>query len=554
MSHGPKKVVGGRMRSNLYRIAAITIGLVMLFGSAQASALALAPLAFGSSTVNSSSTPSNEQLETEIADSIIAQHINSHGGWAFESAVQSPNYQTDRDVGAASVGMGLLDMHTQYPSNPLWLHAAEEVATWLMNTSVVTSSGGRYWHDYNDPHATSSDVYTSFDDGSLGIGDYFWRLYEATSNPEYKTMAYQTLEWTFAEAQNVGKNGSAEYRWQWDVTDTGSIYYMGMGEGVVGIIETLATYYQQFTSHNPKLADPAMAALCKQYIDGALAYFENSQTQLGNSLGNATYARAFSESDPSMNQDGNTAIDSGYLSGAAGGAYMFLKLYQVFGDPTYLAKAEQLFSWLEDTTYGPMVTYPDGSVAFKLSVDPDDQNAADLRANDSLATGFEEGNAGIGWVYLQAYELTGNKHYLEMAERAAQWLSDVAVKGKNGSVSWHEDMSPTNPLIHVNLDNGAAGISIFFEELYSVTKSPVYKTVVNGAQTWVKSQAKYDSKGNIYWVDNSGYINGNSGPTSPYQNDTSWHWGSSGILAALLYNNGGRWDIPGEQSALMAPN
>jgi hypothetical protein len=30
------------------------------------------------------------------------------GGWAWRSSIQAPHYQTDRDVGAASVGEGLL--------------------------------------------------------------------------------------------------------------------------------------------------------------------------------------------------------------------------------------------------------------------------------------------------------------------------------------------------------------------------------------------------------------------------------------------------------------
>src|SRR4051812_30997187 len=43
------------------------------------------------------------------ADSLVARHrAMPEGGWAWRSSIQAPHYQTDRDVGAASIGQGLL--------------------------------------------------------------------------------------------------------------------------------------------------------------------------------------------------------------------------------------------------------------------------------------------------------------------------------------------------------------------------------------------------------------------------------------------------------------
>ena len=40
-------------------------------------------------------------------DSLVARHrAMPQGGWAWRSAIQAPHYQTDRDVGAASIGEG----------------------------------------------------------------------------------------------------------------------------------------------------------------------------------------------------------------------------------------------------------------------------------------------------------------------------------------------------------------------------------------------------------------------------------------------------------------
>lgn len=502
------------------------------------------------SSQNSQKNPlslSNSLLEAEITQSILNQHITTDGaGWAYESQIQYPNEQVDRDVGDASVGMGLLDAYNANKTDLAALNGAKQIATWLMGKAVVTTNG-MYWHDYYDEKSTSSDVYTSFDDGSIGIGDYFWRLYEVTGNPAYKQVAYQTLDWTFSQAINIGKNGMTEYHWNWDVNPSDTPDYEdGMGEGVIGIIEALTTYYQRFNS--AQYSDPAMAAKVLKYLNGSLNYLKAAQVELGVELGNNTYARTVPEADPFLSNDANTAMDSGYLWGAAGLAFMYLKLYQVFPhDTNYLTRAEAAFTWLEDSKYGPIVRYKDGSVSFKLSIDPQDKN------DNSYATGIEEGNAGIGWVYLQAYEITHNTHYLAMAESCAKWLLDVAVKSKNGGLSWHEDMHPTNTLIHTNLDNGTAGIGMFLEDLYKVTGSSKYKNAVNGALISIKSTAKYKS-GNIYWTDNGGYANGNSGPSSPYSDDPSWHWGNAGILSFVIRVNGGSWDIPGEESGLFAPN
>ena len=479
------------------------------------------------------------------AESLLSLGEESNGGLRFQSEIQAPNYQVDRDVGAASVGMGFLAMAEKYPENPKWIEAAKKTAAWLTAVSSPDEHGGRYWHDYvNSESDVSTDVYTSFDDGAIGIGDFYWRLYEATNIDQYKTTAFETLEWTFSQAENVGQ-GEDAYRWRWDIGDHSQPYYIGMGEGVVGIIHTLATYYDRIVN-----SDPEMAAKCKSYMEGGLRYLDQARAELVNQTSEQSDIRAIPYTDPNAQQDqedGNTEMDSGYLSGAAGAAFMYLKLHQVFGneqDTHYLDKANVLFGWLEDSQDGPLVESPDGSVTWKLSLDP--QGGDD----DSNATGFEEGNAGIGWVYLQAYSITHNRHYLTMAQKSADWLLNAA-KNDNGALSWHEDEHPTNPLVHANLNNGAAGIGSFLQDMYLATGGVKYGRGARGALKWLMTSARHYGE-HIYWKDNGGFDNGNSGPSSPYNNDPSWHWGDAGIMAFALRMVGGGTDIPGEQSALLS--
>ena len=158
----------------------------------------------------------------ETGNSLINLHEDDNGGWRFRSRIQTPHFQTDRDVGAAGIGVGFLALADKYPDDPRWLHAAKQTASWLIAVSSSDNAGGRFWHDYVDDGQVSADVYTSFDDGTIGISDFFWQLYEKTHDQQYKQMSLEGLQWTFSQAEAVNQDGLSGYRWKWDVTDPSS--------------------------------------------------------------------------------------------------------------------------------------------------------------------------------------------------------------------------------------------------------------------------------------------------------------------------------------------
>lgn len=471
-------------------------------------------------------TPATELLQL-VGQSLINRHEVAAGGWRYLSAIQAPHYQTDRDVGASSVGMGFLVAADQYPDDPKWLQAAEQTANWLMAVAHSDNNGGMFWPDYVDDNGTSSDIYTSFDDGALGIGDFFWQLYERTQDTRYKDVSLASLRWIFGRAENIGKTDSI-YRWQYNTGGTTSEYFMGMGQGAVGQIHSFATYFERLQG-----SDPEVAAECQEYVSGSLRYIDKVRTALGNNSGDA---RAIPETGV-RDEVGDTNMNSGYLSGAAGAAFMYLKLYKVFGDEKYLAEADKIFSWLEDTENGPIVNNEDGSVAWKLALDPQGVD------NPILATGFEEGSAGIGWTYLQAYKITGNQRYLGIASQSADWLALVSVAGNNG-IAWHEDEVPTNPIIHSNLNNGSAGVGVFLKDLSEAGGDSRYNVLAQQVLNRIISTSLRDINGNIYWADNGG--------EADYSNDPSWHWGTAGIMEFIAKMSGSALDIPGEQPGLSA--
>src|SRR3954468_4827199 len=119
------------------------------------------------------------------ADSLVARHrAMPAGGWAWRSAIQAPHYQTDRDVGAASVGEGLLAAYA-VTRDARHLHAATEAGDYLLGVAEHVGDGVR-WPDWADPSGDRSTThYTSFDDGAAGISDYLWRLSEVTREPRF---------------------------------------------------------------------------------------------------------------------------------------------------------------------------------------------------------------------------------------------------------------------------------------------------------------------------------------------------------------------------------
>jgi lantibiotic modifying enzyme len=516
-------------------VAAVVAGTSLLVNSCDsAPSTPIAPhpeMSLSTSPSDSEQAEQNPDVKflLEAATSLLSHGEPSHGGLRFQSEIQSPHYQTDRDVGASSVGMGFLVLAKQYPTDARWLDAARKTATWLEAVSSVDKTGGRSWPDYADDDDVSESRYTSADDGTLGVGDFFFQLYDQTHDPKDKEVALQAAEWTFAHAENVGTHVEPMYRWRWDETDKDKVYYMGMGEGLVGTIHTFASYYER-----TKDTDPAFAARCKQYVDGSLRYMQTVQNALGNNSGDA---RALPETAV-IGQDGDTTMNSGYLSGSAGAAFMYLKLHQVFGDKNYLQKADQLLSWLDDNNNGPKVAFSDGSAAWKLELDHQGDD------NTQYATGMEEGNAGIGWVYLQAYLATGEKKYLSTAKQAASWLITEAVHDGKGGMSWPEDEHPTSKYIHPNLNNGAAGIGMFLKDMHEATQDVAYLNAAHSVQTWLTNTALCDGNGNVKWADND--------DGTPFSGDPSWHWGSAGIIAFLVRMQGGTTDVPGEQSGIRA--
>src|SRR3954451_12035172 len=96
------------------------------------------------------------------ADSLVARHREMpEGGWAWRSSIQAPHYQTDRDVGAASIGEGLLAAYA-VTHDARYRHAAVAAGGFLLGVAEPAGGGVR-WPDWADPNGERSTThFTSF--------------------------------------------------------------------------------------------------------------------------------------------------------------------------------------------------------------------------------------------------------------------------------------------------------------------------------------------------------------------------------------------------------
>jgi len=416
-------------------------------------------------------------------DSLVARHhAMPQGGWAWRSAIQAPHHQTDRDVGAASVGEGLLAAYA-VTRDARYRRAAVAAGDFLLGVAEP-ADGGLRWPDWADPDGERSTThFTSFDDGAAGISDYLWRLYRVTHARRFRAAALAGMRWVVAQADCAG----ARCAWRWTDDHSWQVAYNGVGMGQAGIVLALDAFAD-------RTGDPTF----RQYARAGAAHLRQLTA-------NGTRPLPRGSEDPTL--------ETGYLGGSAGAAYMFLERWKRDRAPADLATAQRLLRWVDDQASA------DGGWPISAG-------------SAAVPAGFELGAAGIAWVNLRAYRATGDRGYRGVAARAGAWLRSVAIDGS----AWSElPGDPTVP-VHVGLDGGAAGIGWVLYDLARASIEPVANDrAARAALAGLRAAASRDRLGAFWFAQR---MLGRR----RLRAEPSWHWGSAGIagFAARLAGWSGR--------------
>jgi lantibiotic modifying enzyme len=272
--------------------------------------------------------------------------------------------------------------------------------------------------------------------------------------------------------------------------------YLGLGSGIAGIVYGL-----------DRLAELTGDSRYERYALAGAAYLESQ-----------------------ISDDGAVPVSPGYRSyqtglyqGAAGVAYAYFSLYRHTGNTRWLTDANRLMHWVA-TKAQPSA----GGLAWSGSYGAD--------ADPGWHTSMAWGAAGIGWVALQAYGLTGDATYQRLSLKAAMWL--LSVGERNGAaITWPETVGQSEE--YSALDLGVAGVGYFLFDLSLRTGRGEFHSAAVGAAQWLRASVFHDATGPLWGTEDCVGCGGWQQFGEP-----SRHWGAAGIAAFAARLRGGDNDMP----------
>ena len=166
--------------------------------------------------------------------------------------------------------------------------------------------------------------------------------------------------------------------------------------------------------------------------------------------------------------DISTYNTPGLCTGAAGVGLFYLKLYQVTGKSSYLDIAEKV---------GDYIYY--------------EHRYVNMHGPDWFT-----GAASGGEYFLALFKETGKSEYLQKAEYFAEWLIDNKYTGGGGYYWKHY---PEFEKIYTGIAHGAAGIGLFFLNLYEQAHNPLYLEYAEKALVWMSNHIVRFDVNSIGW-------------------------------------------------------
>ena len=340
--------------------------------------------------------------------------------------------------------------------------------------------------------------FTSFDDGAAGISDYLWRLYDVTHEPRFRAGALAGMRWLVAQAEGRSCPETA-CSWRWTDDPAWRVAYYGVGMGQAGIVLALDAF-----------ADRTGDSTFRAYARAGAARLRELTAN-----GTRPLPRSSDES---------ATHETGFLSGSAGAAYMFLERYRRDRDPVDLATARRLLAWVDDQA----VVGLGGSG--ELAVRRTTRAPGRPRASSSESPGSRGSTC-------RPPAQPATPPTATRARRAGSWLRRVAVRGG----AWEElPGDPASPL-HVGLDSGAAGIGWVLEDLARAgIDTTANRAAARSALAGLRAEARHDRLG-AFWYESR------TGRRSTAARRASWHWGAAGIAAFAARLAGWSGPDPGGQ-------
>ena len=256
------------------------------------------------------------------ADSLVARRrAMPDGGSAWQSSMQAPHHHTDRDVGAASIGAGLLAAYAVTRRRPL---------------PSCCTGGGRLPARRGRAGGRRAALARLGRSGRTPVRHAFHELRRRRGRdqrlPLEAVRGHARVAFPHGRACRYALAGRAgggpscpatACSWRWTDDPDWRVQHYGVGMGQAGIVLVLDTF-----------ADRTNDASFRAYARAGAA-----QLRALTANGTRPLPRSSDES---------ARHETGFLSGSAGAAYMFLERYRRDRDPVDLATARRLLAWVDD--------------------------------------------------------------------------------------------------------------------------------------------------------------------------------------------------------------
>ncbi|MHA2026741.1 MAG: lanthionine synthetase LanC family protein [Candidatus Thorarchaeota archaeon] len=406
---------------------------------------------------------------------IIAQAIPENGGYKWPRdlnadnsiAGSSANYTGMYD-GAAGIGTFMLDMY-RATGDVSYLTYAEGAAIWI--ESLANKSVGLRFFEH-DGQSSSTELSTRWTYGSPGIGGFFIDLFLVTGNPTYAGWANQTAEGLIYNAL------TDEGGYSWTRYNGNTERYVGRWHGAAGTATFFMEMYDLYTN-----------ATYLQYAEGIATWIDSTHE----------------EDQGYFYPDDNAAVTKSYKLGGwsrspAGIGSMFIRLYQVTEDQTYLNYVTEIADFL----YHNATPSNEGFTW------------ADTNTNPRIAAAIGHGLSGTGMFFVDAFQATGNPQYSAIIQGITQSLGNTVVVTSEGLAWTQSDLTSD---VHMGLYYGVAGVAKFLN-LAAHSGIP-HIDEIDDTIDYLKSTA-VDDAGGIKWAEFNGtaakykttYLKGTAGIAS----------------------------------------
>lgn len=362
----------------------------------------------------------------------------------------------------------------------VYLQTATQTAKWIRSSAIKTEKGTTWPADPNDPKSVNTSLYS----GTPGVVLFFIEASRATSDRSFLTDARAGADYLLASIADEKENGL--YTGLAGIGFTLFEVYRATGdakyrEGALRCAELIRTRAVkagsgvEWSETTDIISGSAGAALFLLYAAKEFKKPEFRETARLVGLRLIELAREESAGLKWAMTPRFPRLMPNFSHGTAGIAYFLATLYEETKEKTFLDAA------LKGAKYLLSVAKTDGDVCMVFHNEPE--------GRELFYLGWCHGPAGTARLFYRLYKATGDRVWMEWVKKSARSVLQSGIPEKQTPGFWN----------NVSRCCGSAGVADFFLDLYQATGDREYLNFCKRVAAQVLSRAARDDKG-ARWI------------------------------------------------------